>query len=139
MSEAFEPDPAELPVVTAEHVSEPSHAFFETGQAERVSERDAPTEPAQAASPPQMEAEQLAPPRHSEPLPAPAEREPLPVPEAREVLPAPSGVEAEDAAPEPLPEPVAAPEAVPEPAAAPPVLEDDRPKRSGWWNRKSFF
>ncbi len=61
------------------------------------------------------------------------------MPEGHEALSARADIEPDDAAPEPLPEPVAAPEAVPEPVAAPPVLEDDRPKRSGWWNRKSFF
>ncbi len=121
MSEAFEPDPAEVPVVTAEHFGGHGHEL-EAGQADRVSERDAPSAPVQAEAPTQpTELEPLALPRHSEPLPAPAEVEP------------------EAAAPEPLPEPIPAPEAVPEPVAAPSVLEDDRPKRSGWWNRKSFF
>jgi ribonuclease E len=139
MSEAFEPDPAELPVVTAEQTGEPSHAF-EAGQAEQVTAPYGPSAPAEAASlPPRTEAEQLAPPRHSEPLPAPAERDLLPVAEAHEALAAPAEVEPDAAALEPVPEPVAAPEAMPEPVAAPPVLEDDRPKRSGWWNRKSFF
>ena len=35
----------------------------------------------------------------------------------------------------PMPEPVAPPEA----ATAPEPIEDDRPKRSGWWSRKGFL
>jgi ribonuclease E len=39
-----------------------------------------------------------------------------------------------------LPEPVPVPEPVSaEAAVAPEVIEDDRPKRSGWWSRRSLF
>ncbi|MGQ7794365.1 Rne/Rng family ribonuclease [Faunimonas sp. B44] len=48
--------------------------------------------------------------------------------------------EARPAEPEPQPEPAAA-ERQPEPAVAEPEPEpeDDRPKRTGWWSRRSFF
>jgi ribonuclease E len=51
-------------------------------------------------------------------LPTPEPVRPLPAPEPRAALPEP--------------EPVAA-------LPAPPAEEDNRPKRSGWWSRKSFF
>jgi hypothetical protein len=41
----------------------------------------------------------------------------------------------QDAIPDRQPAPEPAAEAV----VAPEVIEDDRPKRSGWWNRRSFF
>ncbi|HWT29853.1 MAG TPA: Rne/Rng family ribonuclease [Propylenella sp.] len=127
ISEAFEPDPAEFPLAVAaaegRDEREPEHADAdfqapssqETAEDARSpqSENEAPAEPAQDGA--------VHAPIHSEPLPAP------------------SGADGDEAAPEPVPQPMTAPETVPEPVAAPRVLEDDRPKRSGWWNRKSFF
>jgi ribonuclease E len=80
-----------------------------------------------------------------------AEEAPVAEPEALEARPeavpeadagssqAPEPLQPEPAPPEPAsPAPVLA---TPEPVAAEPVPEpeDDRPKRSGWWQRRSFF
>jgi ribonuclease E len=132
MSEAFEPDPAEVPVTApVEHATEPVGPWRAEGAAAATAEPFEEGAPSGAgeteALARQTEPEQSAAPRHSDPLPAPAERAPASAADAGDFAAASRPSEAAEPAPEALPEAV----------AAAPV--DDRPKRSGWWNRKSFF
>ena len=111
--------------------SEPASASADDGAAPAVAETAADA-PAAATA---ITAE--------EPVAAPAAAETRPeaAPASEDASSrAPEAAEPASAAPEPdpaIPEPVAA-EPAPAPAPASPP-EDDRPKRSGWWQRRSFF
>jgi len=142
-------EPVAVEVAAEEAVAEEAPAEKPKKTTRRTTRsKKAAAEEVAATSEPAAEAEAAAAPLEEKPAKKPrAPRRkaaaPAPAPEAVEIAPeAPAAPETVDAAPvEPAapaaeePQPVA-PE--PEPVAAEPQVED-KPKKSGWWQRKSFF
>ena len=130
-------------VEASETVTEP-----ESAPAAPVAEVEAPAAEAPAAEVPAAEAPAAEAPA-AEPVVAESVEAAAPAAESvvAEATPAPEEPVAtavvesaapEPAAPEPTPEPAKAPEPAPEPAKAEETGEP-QPKRSGWWQRRSFF
>jgi ribonuclease E len=141
---------ASVEVAAIEVVSET--VAVEAAPAEEAPVEEKPKKARRTAKPKKAKAEEAAVEAVAEVVeeaPAPAEKKPA-KPRAprrkKEAEPAAMAEAAEPAAESPAPTPTPAPAPKPAPAkAAEPVVEssqpeaDDKPKKGGWWQRKSFF
>ncbi len=143
-------DEASVEAVAIEAVSET--VALEAAPAEEAPAEEKPKKARRTAKPKKAKAEEAAVEAVAEVVeeaPAPAEKKPAKARAPRrkkDAEPAPVAEAAEPAAEAPAPAPTPAPAPAPVPAkAAEPVVEssepdaDDKPKKGGWWQRKSFF